>query len=254
VINVSQMSEVCAQGLREFDVPPADLLAGVMPWPHVLYLRLNREFGRLTFRRDVTQEAEVGLGIDPASYWYVGRVEPDYSPVATLSMATPAGRTGVSRVCPFDTGGLWHGKIKTVSNLSEVQRRELFERNIHRVEQYHKPMMAWLGGAYPTGKEAYCRDGTPANHTVPEIVIEPNPRSWTWEMSVTSTADTELFPTPLAVYMKPTSWSVYQDWLMNTAVISAAEMAVHLDAVNELLRIRPDPYEAATEELIASTT
>jgi hypothetical protein len=254
VIDVSQASEVCAQGLKQFDVPPADVLAGVMPWPQVLYLRLKREFGLLTFRRAVTEEAEIGLRIDPASYWYVGRVEPDYSPIATLSTAPPAGRAGVSRVCPFDSGGLWHGKIKTGSNRSEVQRRELFQQSIHEVEQYHDPMMAWLDAAYPMGKDAYSRDGVPTYHTVPEIVIEANPRSWTWEMSVTSTADAGLFPTPVAVYITPSSLSFYRDWLMNTPSISTGEMAAHLDLFKDLLRVSAEPYQEATNELIASTT
>jgi hypothetical protein len=41
---------------------------------------------------------------------------------------------------------------------------------------------------------------------------------------------------------------------MNTPSISTGEMAAHLDLFKDLLRVSAEPYQEATNELIASTT
>jgi len=63
-----------------------------------------------------TLEAEAGLGLDPSWYWYVARTDSAFGHGVFFWRAQDQGwPDGARGVCPFDTGGLWQGHVRTAS-------------------------------------------------------------------------------------------------------------------------------------------
>lgn len=74
-----------------------------------------------------TIQAEAGLGIPASKYWYVGRSEKKFGHGVFWCEASTSWTPDERGVCPFDTGGLWHDRIRTTAPLSDDSKKSLFE-------------------------------------------------------------------------------------------------------------------------------
>ena len=86
-------------------------------------------------RRENTSLTEDGLGIIPSLYSYIGRSDSLYCNGIFFFEVDAVGWEPNERgICPFDTGGIWHGHIETSPLLTtETEKINFFE-------EYDKPL------------------------------------------------------------------------------------------------------------------
>lgn len=243
-------TSIFSQGLREEDV--LRVSGKGHAWQRVVFHRLRLEHHRLG-RGPSTERAEDGLEMEPSAYWYVARLEPDYSFVATLSAdALDAGGPGLA--CAFDTGGLWSDKLTLLSPLTDEQKRQFLRENAYSMDSYHPAMKTWLNAAYePPPVVHYSRGVKPSVHTIAEIVIADDTRSWTWEVSV-AVARSSGFPPPTSLHMTRHQYDQYESWVTRLREVSSSEVYDHLAFVERIISISANPYEDATQLLITRAT
>lgn len=172
------------------DPPPSGL-----PWVFGLRPRYHYEkwlravasiiVGRLDYlgQTQRTIEAQSGLGLEPSWYWYIARTKESFGHAVFLwdveGLDWEAGTRGV---CPFDTGGLWHGYIATVPHLANADdKRAFFHKNDHELSMWPNTVTNYLVGNYPTIADYVV--GLSPRGGVPEILKSlPNTSlAWTWE-------------------------------------------------------------------------
>jgi len=168
-------------GLR----PQVNLRSGGRRWQEVVALLILGDL-HLVPPSQSTTTAETGLGIPPSWYWYVARTETVFG--RTLSFWSTAAEPWLADergVCPFDTGGLWHGFIKTRPPLADVaEKRELFGRYDLILSGWGPKFHLYLRENYPA-PQAYVHGQYPAKGPT-EILPAPEntSRAWTWEARV----------------------------------------------------------------------
>lgn len=168
-------------GLRPFYTPDER-----MGWGRTL---INVLLGNLSGVRKSpsTIQAEAGLGILPSWYWYVGRSSTRFGHgiflwdvrLDGLPSATPG-------VCSFDTGGLWHGYIKTAPPVSTADmKREVFQSHDRQLGSWWTAFDEYLRQNYDTPSEYL--HGLPPRVGSPPIICDlPNESAaWTWEGRIT---------------------------------------------------------------------
>lgn len=245
-------TRIYTQGLRDTDVLRAS--GTHMDWQRVLFHRLRLEHRKLG-RGPTTAAAEDGLQIDPSAYWYIGRLEPDYAYIVTLSIdALEPGAQGV--VCPFDTGGLWHDKLTLVAPLTPTQKRQFLADNSYSMDNYHAAMQSWLESAFEVNEHvaSYSRGAKPSAHSIPDIVIDDDTRSWTWEVRVAVKAATDSLPPATSLHMTEQQYDQYETWLTRLREISTFEVYDHLEFVESIVSVSANPYEDATQLLVAQAS
>lgn len=239
-------SAACSQGLTQ-----AHLAAGAgaaSPWQQVLFHRLRYEFALLTDRRDHTRQTEIGLEMPQSAYWFIGRIEPEYTSVVTLSELGASSPSGRGRVSPFDTGGLWHDKMKTVNDpLSPEQKRALYNENLFAVGTFDPSMSGWLNSAFSGIPADYCRDVRPTHHYVELVVLDDDSeaRDWSWELSIDINAGVEEFPMLRTLYMNEYLLDTYKRWVNTNPTISGDDALDHLSLLNDIAIPTPQPYTDA---------
>jgi len=192
--------------------------------------------------------------MEPSAYWYVARLEPDYAYVATLSTdALKPGGTGLA--CAFDTGGLWSDKLTLSSPLTAPDKRAFLRAHGYSMDDYHRAMKSWLDDAYePPPVIYYSGSVKPTTHSIPEISIADDSRSWTWEVSVAVAAPAEAFPPATSLHMTEQQYDQYVSWVLRLKELSSFEVYDHLDFVEGIISVNADPYGDAIRALIASAT
>jgi hypothetical protein len=245
-------TRIYSQGLREEDTQTRR--DANHDWQRVVFHRLRLEYDKLG-RGENTKASEDGLGMDPSAYWYVARLEPDFAWVATLS--TDALRQGgPGMACAFDTGGLWHDWITLVVPLTTpAQKRDFLRRNRYSLDGYHPTMRSWLDSAYePQPVVHYSRGVQPKVHTIPEVSIADDTRSWTWEVSVSVNCPAASFPPATSLHMTEQRYDQYESWVLRLRELSSFEVYDHLDFVERIISTSGNPYEDAIQLLIGSAT
>jgi hypothetical protein len=237
----------CSQGLVQYDLRTVGPTAS--PWQHVLFLRLRYAYEQLLIRRPETSEAEVGLGIPPSAYWYIGRVEPGYANIVILSRLNPHTARTQALVSSFDSGGLWHNKMKTTLDpLSDSDKRQFFSSNAMTPETFENPMTTWLKTAFNGVLRHYCRNVTPASHYLAEVIIDApsNPQDWAWELAIENEAPADAFPRLISLYMSRADYHNYQWWVEAAAGLDRDELVDHIDYVRSVISETTTPYNDAT--------
>lgn len=199
-------------GLR----PQANLKKGGKKWQEVVALLILGDL-HLVPPSESTTLAETGLGISPSWYWYVARTENVFGRM--LSFWSPATSTWVADergVCPFDTGGLWHGFIRTNPVLVEgAQKKALFSRYDLVLSDWEPKFRLYLQENYSTAQD-YIHGRCPTKRPT-EILPDPEnaSRAWTWEVRVRR--DTAKGRVALErFYCLKEDKDAFQEWLIDT--------------------------------------
>lgn len=87
-------------------------------------------------------------------------------------------------LCPFDSGGLWHGHLRTHPTLvDEVAKREFFGRHDQSLCEWSKVFGEYLLTNYSHVSDYI--NGVRPHVGIPEILNAPNSaQAWTWEARV----------------------------------------------------------------------
>lgn len=178
-----------------------------------------------------TQRAESGLGIQGRPYYfYALRAERDFGLVVLLLNETegvdwPLDAKGAT---PFDSGGLWFGKIHTTPRLDQIGSRGLFKAQEVPLAEWRPAFETHVGTHYRATAD-YVRGnaGTasmqPTNSEPAIVMGSPNgPRAWTWEVRVPH----ELIPRNLelrAACLSERNHDLYLDWLWEDSLLAIGE-------------------------------
>ena len=178
-----------------------------------------------------TQSAEHGLGISGKPYYfYAMRADRRFGFVVFLLSEIegsdwPPDARGAT---PFDSGGMWLGKVATDPPLDESGRRRLFMIRDVPLAAWRSEFETYIGKRYGTITD-YVRGIAPGGmhppqNSGPAIVIdEPNePRAWTWEVRVPH----ELAPHHLelrAVCLSEQNRNRYLHWLWEHSSLATSE-------------------------------
>lgn len=130
---------------------------------------------------------ETDLAYPPSIYWYLGRADDLYGSVVFLCEArTETAGESDGGVCPFDSGGMWTGRIalNPPAPAKSTERREILSRYTMSLSGWKALFGQHLTRAYasPLG---YVRGHPPTNPPsgFPVICANPpnHPVAWTWE-------------------------------------------------------------------------
>jgi hypothetical protein len=128
-------------------------------------------------------EAEMGFGISPSFYWFISRTDEAYGGGIFFDFVDPEICEGINGgVCPFDTGGLWKGYIKTNPPLdNDAKRRDFFLKNDTPIHLWAKTFRDYINENYSRFVDYV--DGKAPKKGIPGIRDDGfnKPRAWTWE-------------------------------------------------------------------------
>ena len=175
-----------------------------------------------------TQRAEHGLGISGKPYYfYALRADSGFGFVAFLlseieGVDWPPDARGAT---PFDSGGMWLGKITTDPPLDWNGRRRVFKTHDVPLVAWRSEFETYICTRYGTTAD-YVRGSAPAgtqNSGQTIVMDEPNePRAWTWEVRVPY----RLAPHHLelqAVCLSEENRNRYLDWLWDRSTLASSE-------------------------------
>lgn len=177
-----------------------------------------------------TRRAEHGLGISGRPYYfYALRADRRFGFLVFLldeieGADWPLDAKGAT---PFDSGGMWFGKIATDAPLPQSERRGFFKT-------YEMPLAAWrsafethIGTRYKTIGD-YIRGsaaaGTQAQNSGPAIAMDARnePRAWTWEVRVPHLLVARHLKLR-AVCVSEENRNLFLRWLWNDSPLTASE-------------------------------
>ena len=140
-----------------------------------------------------TLETERGLGIGGEPYYfYILRAEESFGLVVFVLREVgeadwPEDAKGAT---PFDSGGLWLGKVATHPKLDEVGRRRFFQDQDVPLVNWRAAFEEYIRTRYRTVSD-YIRGSAPEPGNEPQdskaTIIKGSPndkRAWTWEVRV----------------------------------------------------------------------
>ena len=193
-----------------------------------------------------TQSAERGLGIsDKPYYFYALRADRRFGSVVFLlreidGVNWPPDARGAT---PFDSGGMWFGKIATNPPLDKSGWRSLFKAHDVPLVAWRSAFETYIGTRYSTVAD-YVRGIAPTSTHAQDgyaiVMGEPNePRAWTWEVRVPH----QLAPDHLelqAVCLSEERRNLYLDWLWDDSSLTTSERR-KIDAWLQDYAIVPSP-------------
>lgn len=137
-------------------------------------------------KRDKTILSEAGLGIEPSWYSYICRAEILYgNGIFFFEVETDEWGAKDRGICPFDTGGLWCGNIKTTPELiTDQDKITFFEKHDSELNNWSTFFYDYIKNNY-TDISEYIMGSPPDLGTGIEEIIKENPPNidiaWTWE-------------------------------------------------------------------------
>jgi hypothetical protein len=200
-----------------------------------------------------TAATESALGFEPCAYWYLCRSEARFGSVVFLwrtSTGEPL-RVADGAVAPFDTGGIWHGHIRTNPALEEAKRKAFVASYSRPADEWVDALSTWIETNY-SGAADYVA-GRPPKTGLPGIVYDTSNEAsaWTWE------ARLEKALWHRQVMIGHVFWSAgdrsrFEDWLETSDVDErvAEELIDFLSAAS----IETPPGELTTEEVTRHLT
>lgn len=162
-----------------------------------------------------TQQAEDGLGIegDP-SYFYAMRTERAFGLAVFLIRDTrgPGWPEGARGATPFDSGGLWHGKVHTEPLAEPFEWKEVFQVHDEPLSCWSRAFEKYIATNY-SSMEEYIEGRPPSVGSSPIIPGPPNTsRAWTWEVRVPNVLMNDSIEL-LRGYLSEEDGTKYRDWL-----------------------------------------
>lgn len=228
-------------------------ISGIRPpattdiWQERVYAALvNRFSDGISHPR--TTEAESGLDIRPSVYWYVMRSSQHFGFIVFVWHESAGVKWTASdgAVTPFDTGGLWHGRISTVVPLTDVQKRDLVVRVSTALPDWRDSFERFLAENYDRPDEYV--NGLPPRKGVPEIRYDGNNRdpAWTWEARVRKDACAGQWQIA-AVYWTEEDRLAFAEWLTRRDDLDELEVVHLLRRLAEMSTTTPpDELPSAT--------
>ena len=173
-----------------------------------------------------TLEAEHGLGIGGKPYYfYALRADESFGLVVFVLREVkeadwPVDAKGAT---PFDSGGLWLGRVATHPGLDEAGRRAFFQAQEVPLVDWRAAFEEYVRTRYGTIFD-YLDGRAPGPGYEPQelgvniIRGQPNtPRAWTWEVRIPHALIADRL-TLRAVYMNEISRDAYIDWLWRSSL------------------------------------
>ena len=138
-------------------------------------------------RSQRTRQAEAGLGIHGAPhYFYAMRTERAFGVAVFFFRETQSTEwpEGIDGATPFDSGGLWHGKVRTSPPADHPGIREIFRTLREPLASWTPAFDEYIAANYRSVNE-YIEGARPSTGTAPIIPGPPNSsRAWTWEVRI----------------------------------------------------------------------
>ncbi|WP_159617148.1 hypothetical protein [Arthrobacter zhaoguopingii] len=182
-----------------------------------------------------TGEAEMGLGIRPSAYFYLGRCDPDYGD-QVVGYERPS--TDESLVSPFDTGGLWHGHVVTTPPLAQSTLKTFVARHSHGVPAFALAFQQWGNAEYNGSSKDYTAGQQPVKAAVPNIDLSSpraEPRWWTWEGRIAHGSTAMHTLQPVKVFMTQDDFESYEPWVRDDVFLPTHEKKRHLSHLRAIL-------------------
>ncbi|MEV8130721.1 hypothetical protein AB0O54_06230 [Pseudarthrobacter oxydans] len=211
-----------------------------MTWMELFYRRFVGQLSGVP-AAPKTEQAEILLdGGRRQTYYYVGRCMPAYGALC-VAHDGPIAPDQPTRTCPFDTGGVVHGKIRLASNLSLEDKVSVVESNTYEGSEYERPFETWAAASFRSMSN-YVRGERPSSSLVPEIELGSNEAfAWTWEGRHRATDRKQPLLTPIRVYMRRGHPRLYKEWLRQSRLLDTSETVIHLQRLADVLEETPDP-------------
>ena len=132
-----------------------------------------------------TQQTKAGLGIEGTPrYFYAMRTEHAFRLAVFLIRETrgPGWPEGVHGATPFDSGGLWHGKLRTEPSAGSLEWKEIFHVHERPLSSWSRALEEYIAANY-NSMEEYVEGRPPSVGSSPIIPGPPNTSpAWTWEV------------------------------------------------------------------------
>ncbi len=229
-------------------------------WRKVVAELLRVSPGRSATPTASTSASERGYRIPPCWYWYVARTEKLFGhaviffrPILSDDIAKVNGG-----MCPFDSGGLWTGKMACNPPIStEDEKRAFFQAHDSNLSQWPDRCETYLKNNYHDFRDYVL--GEPPSNGISGVVIGPpnDAHAWTWEVRISKTAVSGNVE-PVSIFWNADDADVFVDWLMDP---DALELELELSDRIELVEWLNDndnvpvaldqtPWTAAQERLL----
>jgi hypothetical protein len=182
-------------------------------WQERLYHRLTATAEQA---RTNTNISEVGLGLPPCAYMFAHTTMPCYGSHVVVYQ-TP--RANDFQSSPFDTGGVFHGRLPGTCLLTDEQKCELVAVHTWAGRDILAEFTTW-GQASFAASDAYTRGEPPTQGPrAPQVAATPpiDRHSWTWEGRLPLEDVAELPERIVWIVVDSDTLKLYQDWVSNWA-------------------------------------
>ena len=177
-----------------------------------------------------TREAESGLGIAGRPYYfYVLRAEGDFGLIVFVLNESEDARwpSKAKGATPFDSGGLWWGKVVTNPALDDAAQRTFFQHHDVPLADWKTAFAKYIDTHYGTVAD-YLKGSPPGSglQNSGTVLIKGNPndkRAWTWEVRVPHGLAAGRLDLR-AVYMTDAYYRDYLVWLSGCPRLTESEI------------------------------
>ena len=173
------------------------------------------------WRSPRTRQAEDGLGIrGTPHYFYAMRTEREFGFAVFLFRETRSAKwpEGTDGATPFDSGGLWHGQVRTSHAVGLPEIQGIFQSR-------QKPLTSWTPAFHEyiatnyRSMDEYIKGDHPSTGTEPIIPGPPNTsRAWTWEVRIPGALMNEGVEL-LRGFLSEDDRQIYLDWLWDDSAL-----------------------------------
>lgn len=146
---------------------------------------------------------------------------------------------------PFDSGGLWHGCIKTAPALTDSGKQQLFRKKDVLLTAFPSAFENYIFENYDAIRD-YVEGKPPRIGTRPIMLDEPNStRAWTWEVRIPRSIVSK-WAELVGGFITQDDMNDCSDWLTYDSAIEDAEAEEILRWANNNMRLSP-PGDAASK-------
>jgi hypothetical protein len=202
--------------------------------------------------RDSTRAAETGLGLSHSMYWYIGTAIEAYSgDVVGVWDPQPALTLAEGGTCPFDTGGLWHGRFTTSPPL--LDRAEIlayFRVCDIQLQHWESAVAASLVAGW-SEPDDYVSGAPPAPPITPrDHSMNTSPQAWVWEGRVATSDKPTTRLDLVELYWTEGSKRRFFSWLLRYGGLSDPDRSTLLEAIRRVSRPVADVFPSVQDRLL----
>jgi len=224
-------------------------------WQEVLANLLLGKFS-LIGKGDNTIISETGLGLSPCWYWYIAKADDAFGHVISFWEARtnewPEDEMGIS---PFDSGGIWHGHIKTSPQLREsTEKVAFFLKHDKKLLSWDRTFQSYIEVNYDVHSD-YIEGHKIPKIGVPEILnISSNTsQAWTWEAHV-KLDSINRYVDIIKIFIDNNDRNSFLEWIEDSRAFEHAvkiRLTKWMMSENCVVCNKPKtPYELAVKSLI----